>query len=68
VSNWDKSLFASFSSEKEESLFFSEEKNQKTFYSCLADLGAGLDWVEVWIYIILGVYPRVRHAGRKMGQ
>jgi hypothetical protein len=38
----EKSLFASFSSEKEESflLFFSEEKNQKTFICCLAGLGA----------------------------
>jgi hypothetical protein len=39
----NKSLFASFSSEKEESLFFSEEKNQKTFNSWrrLMDTGLG---------------------------
>jgi hypothetical protein len=38
----NKSLFASFSSEKEESssLFFSEEKNQKTFVHCLAGRSA----------------------------
>ncbi len=45
-----KSLFASFSSEKEES-FFSEEKKQKTFASCallmLALFMPGMAWAEV---------------------
>jgi hypothetical protein len=51
----DKSLFASFSSEKEESLFFSEEKNQYSVHlnirrsgTCVPPAGRGFASALHW--------------------